>query len=91
MILRDRQKTLEFFQKVKPTHVIHLAALVGGLFKNLRLNLDFFVITFFLILNILSLFKNFKLQRVNSLINDNVLSVARETGVVKVISWLVHN
>jgi GDP-L-fucose synthase len=82
---------LEFFQKVKPTHVIHLAALVGGLFKNLRLNLDFFVIAFFLILNILSLFKNFKLQRVNSLINDNVLSVARETGVVKVISWLVHN
>jgi len=68
-----------------------LAALVGGLFKNLRLNLDFFVIAFFLILNILSLFKNFKLQRVNSLINDNVLSVARETGVVKVISWLVHN
>ncbi|XP_057306166.1 GDP-L-fucose synthase-like [Hydractinia symbiolongicarpus] len=30
------------FEKHKPTHVIHLAALVGGLFKNLRANLDFF-------------------------------------------------
>jgi len=30
------------FEKHKPTHVIHLAALVGGLFKNLQENLDFF-------------------------------------------------
>lgn len=30
------------FEKHKPTHVIHLAALVGGLFRNLRENLDFF-------------------------------------------------
>ncbi|RNA04603.1 GDP-L-fucose synthase [Brachionus plicatilis] len=40
--LNDKEKTLEFFKKHKPTHVIHLAALVGGLFKNLRQNLDFF-------------------------------------------------
>lgn len=40
--LTDRQKTLEFFQKHKPTHVIHLAAMVGGLFKNMSANLDFF-------------------------------------------------
>ena len=39
----DKQKTLYLFKKHKPTHVIHLAALVGGLFKNLRQNLDFFV------------------------------------------------
>merc|ERR1719446_270189 len=30
------------FEKFKPTHVIHLAALVGGLFRNLKYNLDFF-------------------------------------------------
>jgi len=66
--LTNRESTLEFFKKVKPTHVIHLAALVGGLFKNLRQNLDFF--------------------RINSQINDNVLSAAYETGVKKVVSCL---
>ena len=30
------------FQKHRPTHVIHLAAMVGGLFANMAANLDFF-------------------------------------------------
>lgn len=40
--LTDRAATQAIFDKYKPTHVIHLAALVGGLFKNLRQNLDMF-------------------------------------------------
>jgi GDP-L-fucose synthase len=32
--LRNRQETLNIFQKYKPTHVVHLAAMVGGLYKN---------------------------------------------------------
>ncbi|ESO04985.1 hypothetical protein HELRODRAFT_185540 [Helobdella robusta] len=36
----DETKTL--FERVHPTHVIHLAAMVGGLFKNLKHNLAFF-------------------------------------------------
>lgn len=39
--LLDFEETLSVFQKHKPTHVIHLAAMVGGLFKNMRANLDF--------------------------------------------------
>lgn len=66
--LTNRQETLDYFKKHNPTHVIHLAALVGGLFRNLKYNLDFF--------------------RVNSQINDNVLSVSHETGVKKVVSCL---
>lgn len=34
--LRDRQETDAIFDKYKPTHVIHLAAKVGGLFANLK-------------------------------------------------------
>lgn len=34
--LRDPVQTEKLFEKYKPTHVIHLAALVGGLFKNMR-------------------------------------------------------
>jgi GDP-L-fucose synthase len=32
--LRDRHQTLNIFQKYQPSHVIHLAAMVGGLYKN---------------------------------------------------------
>ena len=34
--LRDRKETDAIFERVKPTHVIHLAAKVGGLFANLK-------------------------------------------------------
>jgi hypothetical protein len=40
---RKRDETEALFARVKPTHVIHLAALVGGLFRNLKYNLDFYV------------------------------------------------
>ena len=33
--IRDRKATEAIFDKFKPTHVIHLAAKVGGLFANL--------------------------------------------------------
>uniref|UniRef100_A0AAY5EMV9 GDP-L-fucose synthase n=1 Tax=Electrophorus electricus TaxID=8005 RepID=A0AAY5EMV9_ELEEL len=39
--LMDLEETRAVFQKHRPTHVIHLAAMVGGLFKNMRQNLDF--------------------------------------------------
>ncbi|GFS26355.1 GDP-L-fucose synthase-like [Elysia marginata] len=66
--LQDRASTEALFDKVKPTHVIHLAALVGGLYRNLKYNLDFF--------------------RINSQINDNILSTAHKFKVKKVISCL---
>lgn len=34
-------ETNRLFDQHKPTHVIHLAAMVGGLFRNLKYNLDF--------------------------------------------------
>ncbi|XP_028044131.1 GDP-L-fucose synthase [Bombyx mandarina] len=40
--LRDKTQTEALFAKHKPTHVIHLAAMVGGLFHNMAHNLDFF-------------------------------------------------
>ncbi|KAG6958254.1 hypothetical protein JG688_00010591 [Phytophthora aleatoria] len=40
--LRDPQQTRELFERVQPTHVLHLAALVGGLFHNLSRKVDFF-------------------------------------------------
>ncbi|XP_054023489.1 GDP-L-fucose synthase isoform X3 [Dryobates pubescens] len=39
--LTNAAETKALFELHKPTHVIHLAAMVGGLFKNIRYNLDF--------------------------------------------------
>ncbi|XP_077450910.1 GDP-L-fucose synthase-like isoform X1 [Stigmatopora argus] len=39
--LTSLKETQDVFRKHQPTHVIHLAAMVGGLFKNLKCNLDF--------------------------------------------------
>ena len=36
------EETRILFAKYKPTHVVHLAAMVGGLFHNMNNNLDFF-------------------------------------------------
>lgn len=66
--LRDPAATRAIFEKHKPTHIIHLAALVGGLFKNMKYKLDFL--------------------RDNLLINDNVLHLAHEFRVQKVVSCL---
>jgi GDP-L-fucose synthase len=40
--LRDRKDTEAIFEKYKPTHVIHLAAKVGGLFANMSAKVEFF-------------------------------------------------
>ncbi|XP_078209106.1 GDP-L-fucose synthase isoform X11 [Callithrix jacchus] len=40
---RDAAQTRTLFEKVRPTHVIHLAAMVGGLFRNIKYNLDFWI------------------------------------------------
>lgn len=39
--LRIKSQTDALFEKYKPTYVIHLAAMVGGLFHNMAHNLDF--------------------------------------------------
>ena len=39
--LSNTEETESLFKKHKPTHVIHLAAMVGGLFHNMSHNLDF--------------------------------------------------
>lgn len=40
--IRDRKATETIFEKFKPTHVIHLAAKVGGLFANMAQKVEFY-------------------------------------------------
>jgi GDP-L-fucose synthase len=39
--LRDPKSTEALFERVKPTHVLHLAAHVGGLFANMKYQVEF--------------------------------------------------
>ncbi|KAL7418910.1 hypothetical protein Q5752_006594 [Cryptotrichosporon argae] len=39
--LRDKAATLAYFAKMRPTYIIHLAAVVGGLFANMAASLNF--------------------------------------------------
>lgn len=41
--LTDSNATRAYFERMRPTYVIHLAAKVGGLFANMSDNLEFFV------------------------------------------------
>ena len=40
--LRDRAQTFAVFEKHRPAAVIHLAAFVGGLFRNLKYKVEFY-------------------------------------------------
>ena len=44
---RDREATRAIFVKYKPTHVIHLAAMVGGLFRNLKYKVNWDTSTYY--------------------------------------------
>lgn len=39
--LRDRESTRAMFQRIKPAYVLHLAAHVGGLFANMKYQVEF--------------------------------------------------
>ena len=40
--LTSASETTALFERIKPTHVVHLAAMVGGLFRHMKYSLDFF-------------------------------------------------
>ena len=51
--LTDYEATLKYFQRVAPDAVIHLAAAVGGLFKNMRCKVDMFETNILINMNVL--------------------------------------
>jgi len=64
--LLSEAETRAVFEKHQPTHVIHLAALVGGLFANMKANCDFFRNNMKMNDHILELSHQFGVQKVVS-------------------------
>ncbi|KAF8516543.1 epimerase-domain-containing protein [Hysterangium stoloniferum] len=70
--LKDAAQTEALFDKYKPTHVIHLAALVGGLFTNMKHNLTFLQSNLSINSNILSSAHEHKTAKVISCLSTCV-------------------
>lgn len=64
--LRDPVQTEAIFKKYKPTHVIHLAAFVGGLYRNMKYNVEFFRYNMAMNMNVLDCCYRYKVQKLVS-------------------------
>ena len=69
--------TRQLFEKHKPTHVIHLAAMVGGLFKNMKYKLDFLVSMFF----VRSIFTCKQCLRLVSVMESSLILLLRQISI----------
>jgi len=70
--LRDRKETEAIFLRVKPTHVIHLAAKVGGLFANMAQKVEFFRENILINDNIMECCRIYKIQKLVSMLSTCV-------------------
>lgn len=64
--LSNYDKTNDLFEKIKPTFVIHLAANVGGLFKNMNYKVQMFEDNIMINMNVLKCCHKFNVKKVVS-------------------------
>lgn len=67
--LRDKDQTKALFIKYQPTHCIHLAAMVGGLFKNLKYKVEFYRENILINDNVMECCKEFKVEKLVSFLS----------------------
>jgi len=67
--LRDPKQTRALFEKVRPTHVIHLAARVGGLFANMKYKVEFYRENVLINDNVMECCKDFKVAKLVSFLS----------------------
>jgi len=67
--LRVRSDTEAIFEKFKPTHVIHLAAKVGGLFANMAQKVEFFRENILINDNIMECCRIYKVKKLVSMLS----------------------
>ena len=72
--LKNTSETIEIFNKIKPTHVIHLAAKVGGVGINAIANGDFFEENCYINLNVLKACKEVEVEKTLSILSTCVYS-----------------
>lgn len=86
--LREADQTMAIFEKHQPTHVIHLAAIVGGLFANMKHNATFLRDNIRINENVLWAAKEFKCKKVISCLSTCVFP---EKITYPIDETMVHN
>ncbi|KAL0073654.1 hypothetical protein J3Q64DRAFT_1745390 [Phycomyces blakesleeanus] len=86
--LRKEADTKAIFDKYKPTHVIHLAALVGGLFKNMKYKLDFLRENMLINDNVLEYSKRYEVKKVVSCLSTCVFP---DKTTYPIDETMIHN
>lgn len=87
--LSDLSQTEEIFKTYRPTHVIHLAAMVGGLFYNMKANLDFFRKNMLINDNVLQMSFKYNVQKVISCLSSCIFP--QEIFSYPITENMVHN
>ncbi|XP_056122407.1 GDP-L-fucose synthase-like [Rhinichthys klamathensis goyatoka] len=86
--LMSPEETRSVFQKHRPTHVIHLAAMVGGLYKNMRQNLDFWRNNVFVNDNVLQTAHEFGVVKVVSCLSTCIFP---DKTTYPIDETMIHN
>ncbi|XP_043076133.1 GDP-L-fucose synthase-like isoform X1 [Puntigrus tetrazona] len=86
--LMSAEETRAVFQKHRPTHVIHLAAMVGGLFRNMRQNLDFWRNNVFINDNVLQAAHEFGVVKVVSCLSTCIFP---DKTIYPIDETMIHN
>uniref|UniRef100_A0A915JSL2 NAD-dependent epimerase/dehydratase domain-containing protein n=1 Tax=Romanomermis culicivorax TaxID=13658 RepID=A0A915JSL2_ROMCU len=86
--LTNYDSTRRLFEKSAPTHVVHLAAMVGGLFRNLAHNLEFFRQNMQINDNVLKCCSEFKIRKVVSCLSTCIYPDKTEYPITE---KMLHN
>jgi GDP-L-fucose synthase len=86
--LRDLEQTKKIFEKYKPTHVIHLAAFVGGLFKNMKYPVEFWHYNVAMNENIMKCSHSYKVDKLISCLSTCIFP---DKTTYPIDETMVHN
>lgn len=86
--VRDREATRKIFEKYQPTHVIHLAALVGGLFRNMKQKVEFYRENTLINDNVMECCREFKVKKLVSCLSTCIFP---DKTTYPIDETMVHN
>jgi len=86
--LTDRKATEAIFEKYKPTHVIHLAAKVGGLFANMAEKVEFYRINILMNDNVMECSRIYKVQKLVGMLSTCIFP---DKTTYPIDETMIHN
>jgi len=86
--LTDRKATEAVFEKYKPTHVIHLAAKVGGLFANMSQKVEFYRENIIMNDNVMECCRIYKVEKLVGMLSTCIFP---EKTIYPTDETMIHN